>query len=85
MLVVSSLRYYFFRWSLFGFGFWECLMRRRIGRIGSKRGSNGRSGASGFSWAGVSSVISLGIGDCIWLVLYRDCKVCDCAPGVWAR
>ena len=34
MLVLPSLRYHFFRWSFFGFGFWECLMRRRIGRIG---------------------------------------------------
>ena len=42
MLVLPSLRYHFFRWSFFGFGFWECLMRRRIGRIGSKWGSNGR-------------------------------------------
>ena len=36
MLILPSLHYFFFRWSLFGFGFWECLMRRRIGRIGSK-------------------------------------------------
>ena len=55
-------------------------MRRRIGRIGSKWGSNGRSCASGFSWAGLSCVISLGIGNCLWLVFYRGCKVCDCAP-----
>ena len=46
-------------------------MRRRIGRIGSKRGSNWRSCTSGFSWAGVSCVISLGIGNCLWLVLYK--------------
>ena len=85
MLVLPYLRCHFFRWSFFGFGFWECLMRRRIGCIGSKWGSNGRSCASGFSWAGVSCGISLGIGDCLWLVLYSGCTLFDCAPGVWAR
>ena len=26
MLVLPSLHYFFFRWSLLGFGFWECLI-----------------------------------------------------------
>ena len=69
MLILPSLLYFFFRWSLFGFGFWDCLMRRRIGRIGSRWGSSERSCASGFSRAGVSCVISLGIGSCV-LCLY---------------
>ena len=59
MLILPSLPYFFFRWSLFGFGFWECLMRRRIGRIGSKWGFYGRSCASGFSWTGCTVLCPL--------------------------